>query len=214
MIVLADNDIILKLAQCDLLDSLPELLGAPIESIFVSTTARYQLLPKNPDKLFSKCGNEETVLRLKNFLDLVKDIPVIENIELLGRVSGIQNIDAGEQQLFVACISNNASTLITGDRKALRAVISCKDTVPELHAGLIDKVVTFESALLLALDVFGFPVLKQKLLSCPKPDGVLKQVLRPDMAEDNLRECLVSFTREVSLFLTAKERLPHELRVE
>jgi hypothetical protein len=212
VIVLADNDIILKLAQCDLLDSLPDLLGAPIESIFVSTTARYQLLPKNPEKLLSKCGNEETVLRLRRFLDAVKDIPAIENLELLTRVSAVPNIDAGEQQLFVACISDDTSTLITGDRKALRAVISCKETVPELHTGLIDRVVTFESSLLLALNVFGFAVLKQKLLSCPKPDGVLKQVLRPDMAEENLRECLVSFTREVSLFLTAKERLPEELR--
>lgn len=211
MIVLADNDIILKLAQCDLLDSLTDLLGAPIERIFVSATARYQLLPKNTEKLLLKCGNEETVLRLSRFLNAVQDIPVIEDRKLLARVAEIPNIDAGEQQLFVACISDATSTLITGDRKALRAVISGKESVPELHAGLIDKVITFESALLLALDVFGFIILKQKLLSCPKPDGVLKQILRPDMAEDNLRECLISYTREVSLFLAAKDRLPAEL---
>lgn len=212
MIVLADNDIIQKLAQCDLLDSLPELIGAPIKSIFVSSTARYQLLPKNPDKLLAKCGNEETVIRLTKFLDAVKDIPEIKNLELLSRIAEIPDIDPGEQQLFVACICDDNSTLITGDRKALRAVISGKDRVPEVHAGLIDRVITFESALLLALDILGFAVLKQKLLACPKPDGVLKQVLRPDMAEQSLRECLVSYTREASVFLARKDRLPDELR--
>lgn len=211
MIVLADNDIILKLAQCDLLNSLPELLGAEIEDIFVSTTAKYQLLPKNTEKLLAKCGNEETVTRLQEFLESVKDVPAIQNVELLSRVSEIPNIDAGEQQLFVACVSDVGSILITGDRKALRAVAAGKDSVPELHAGLIDRVVTFESALLLSLNLFGFAVLKQKLLACPKPDGVLKQVLKPNMAEDDLRECLVSYTREAAVYLANKARLPPEL---
>lgn len=207
MIVLADNDIILKLAQCDLLEALPEMLGASIDSLYVSATAKYQLLPKKPEKLLSKCGNEETIERLQKFLESVQEIPVIKDLELLARVSEIPNIDAGEQQLFVACIADASSTLITGDRKALRAVISGQGSVPELHVGLLDRVVTFESALLLALDVFGFAVLKQKLLACPKPDGVLKQVLKPNMTQDDLRECLVSYTREVLPFLAAKKRL-------
>lgn len=201
----------MKLAQCDLLESLPELLGTQITDIFVSTTARYQLLPKNAEKLLSKCGNAETVARLQEFLSSVLDVPAIKNLELLARISEIPNIDAGEQQLFVACVSDEDSILITGDRKALRAVVAGKDSVPEIHAGLIDRVVTFESALLLALDVFGFAVLKQKLLACPKPDGVLKQVLKPNMAEDDLRECLVSYTREAAVFLANKGRLPIEL---
>jgi hypothetical protein len=211
VIVLADNDIILKLAQCDLLDSLPELLGAEVDNIFVSATARYQLLPRNAEKLLSKCGNDETVARLQKFLVSVKDVPAIQNLDLLARVSEIPNIDAGEQQLFVACVTDDTSILITGDRKALRAVVSGRNSVPELHAGLIDRVVTFESALLLALDVFGFAVLKQKLLACPKPDGVLRQVLKSNMTEGDLRECLVSFTREVAVFLANKARLPGEL---
>lgn len=212
MIILADNDIILKLAQCDLLESLPQLLGAPIEHIFATPTAKFQLLPKKPERLLNKCGNQETVCRLKEFLEAVKDIPAIENLELLTRIAGIPNIDPGEQQLFVACASNATSTLISGDRKALRAVTANKESVPELHEGLIGKVITFESALLLALSELGFAVLKQKLLACPKPDGMLKQVLRQDMTEENLRECLISYTREASIFLAAKDRLPPDLQ--
>lgn len=211
MIVLADNDIILKLAQCDLLDALPELLGEEIESIYVAATARFQLLPKKKEKLLAKCGNDETIARLTKFMAAVQDVPAVVDLQLLARVSGIPNIDAGEQQLFVACVADVGSTLITGDRKALRAVIAGKESVPELHAGLLNRVITFESALLLALDVFGFAVLKQKLLACPKPDGVLKQALRPNMSEGDLRECLVSYTREVMPFLAAKGRLPAEL---
>ena len=56
MILLADNDIILKLAQCDLLTDLPKLLGEPAEQVFITRTARYQVLPKKAAKALEKCG--------------------------------------------------------------------------------------------------------------------------------------------------------------
>ena len=212
MIVLADNDIILKLAQCDLLDSLADLLGTSIENIYIPTTAKFQLLPKNSEKALSKCGNEETITRIKRFLESAKDIPEVENLDFLSKLSEIPDIHPGEQQLFAASLATEELLLITGDRNALRAVISNKETISELHDALIDKVVTFASALLLSLNVYGFVVLKQKLLSCPKPDGVLKLVLRSDMTEADLSECLVSYSKEIAVFLTSKNRLPEALR--
>lgn len=211
MIVLADNDIILKLAQCDLLDSLSELLGEKIEEIFIPSTAKYQLLSKSHEKALVKCGNEETVSRIKRFLEVAQDVPAIENLELLSRLAQTPGIHAGEQQLFAASIGND-SLLLTGDRNALRAVLASKAANSDLHDALIDSVVTFESALLLALEIYGFVVLKQKLLACPKPDGVLKLVLRSDMTEHALKECLVSYSKEVTTLLAFKDRLPSELR--
>lgn len=212
MIVLADNDIILKLAQCDLLDSLHELLGVSVKNIFIPTTAKYQLLPKIVQKALSKCGNEETVARIKRFLDIAQDVPAITDLNLLLKLSEIPNIDSGEQQLFAATAADGSSLLITGDKKALRAVVLNQATIPTVYEGLLNNVVTFESALLLGLHSYGFPVLKQKLLACPKPDKMLQLVLRSDMTEVALSECLVSYTKEFSAFLASKDRLPVTLQ--
>lgn len=58
MIVLSDNDVILKLAQCNLLSQLPVVFNQPPEQIFINPAARFQLLPKNPDKAIRKCGSQ------------------------------------------------------------------------------------------------------------------------------------------------------------
>jgi hypothetical protein len=61
LILLADNDIILKLAQCDLVGGFSELLGEPAGQVYITPTARYQLLPKKMAKAIDKCGDEATV---------------------------------------------------------------------------------------------------------------------------------------------------------
>ena len=212
MIVLADNDIILKLAQCDLLDSLDVILGVNNHEILISTTARFQLMPKNTQKELSKCGNDETVARVKRFLLVAKDVPVVNDLDLLVRLSDIPGIDSGEQQLFASTATVDGSLLITGDKKALRAVALNQATIEVVYKALLGNVITFESALLLALQTYGFPVLKQKLLACPKPDKMLQLVLRPDMTEAALSECLVSYTKEFFAMLASKDRLPESLR--
>lgn len=211
MIVLADNDIILKLAQCDLLDSLNVLLGVEVKDILIPTTARFQLMPKTGSKALLKCGNEETVARIGRFLKIAQDVPVIGDLDLLLRLADIPNIDSGEQQLFAAT-SNGSALLITGDKRALRAVMLHQAAIPTVYDGLLGNVMTFESALLLGLYSYGFPVMKQKLLACPKPDGMLQLVLRQDMTETALSDCLVSYTNEFSMFLASKDRLPKPLQ--
>lgn len=212
MILLADNDIVLKLAQCDLLDTLDEILQVPADQILIPSTARFQLMPRNEQKALTKCGNTETMARLQRFLAAASDVPVVQDLELLLTMSQIPDIDSGEQQLFATVASAGDSTLLTGDKRALRAVLANQEQIAQVHSGLVDRVITFESALLLSLDVFGFSVLKQKLLSCPKPDKMLQLVLRPDMSEAALTDCLVSYTREFSPLLASKERLPDALR--
>lgn len=208
MIVLADNDVILKLAQCDLLDALSHLLAAPIGDIYISSTAKFQLLPKNPQKALAKCGNEASLERVTRFLAAAQTVPVVANLALLARMAEIPGIDGGEQQLFAAAVELAPATLLTGDRRALGAVLGAQGQIPEVYQSLVDQVLTFESALLLALHCFGFEVLKGKLLALPKLDGVLKYVVKPSMQEADLVECLVSYSREVWVFLAYKDRLP------
>jgi len=208
VIVLADNDLILKLAQCDLLKDLTQLLGADVgHQIFVSPTAPFQLLPKNPQKALNKAGNEATLIALRNFLAVTTELPPIQDESLLVSMEGITGIDSGEQLLFAAMAELEQSFLATGDRRALSAVTANQAAIPVVYDSLHDRVLTFETALLLALAEFGFPNVKQRLLGNPKPDGVLRLVLRDEMQEQELVECLVSYSRSMLPFLARKDRL-------
>lgn len=208
MIVLADNDIILKLAQCNLLVNLPDLLesSAPF---FVSPTAKYQLLPKNEDKALKRCGNQESLDRLRSFLDIAEVLPQIKDTALLFKLDSTDGIDDGESFLFAASVEVSGPLLITGDRRALNSLLKHQSELPSVFSVLQNKVVTFESALLLAIHKFGIAIVKQKLLGSPKPDGMLRLALRNDAID--LEECLLSYSIEVSSFLAFKKYLPNKL---
>lgn len=208
MILLADNDIILKLAQCDLLEDLPELLDESASDVFVTPTARYQLLPKKEGKALEKCGSEAVRDRITVFMSKAQVIPEIRGQELLKTLEGIDNINGGEAMLFAAAVELSNHHLMTGDKKSLCALLSNQHRLPAVYDALRGKVVTFESALLLALKKKGFAVVKQKLLGCPRPDGVLRLVSKPEMKEPDLVECLSSYTREVGNLLAFRHLLP------
>ncbi|MGZ8915191.1 MAG: hypothetical protein ACXW1Z_19045 [Methylobacter sp.] len=211
MIVLADNDIILKLAQCDLLEVLPDSLGQEWTEIFITDTAKYQLLPKNDTKALSKCGNEETLARLKAFLKTTKTLPVVNDTCLLAQLENIDGIDSGEKFLFAAAVETENPLLITGDKIALKALLKHQDQMPTVFSALQNAVVTFESAILLAMHKFGFAIIKQKLLGSPKPDGMLRAVLRSETGEEDFVEGLCSFSKEIMPLLAFKQHLPAQL---
>lgn len=104
MIVLSDNDVILKLAQCNLLRYLPEILEEDPRGIYVSPTARFQLLPRNTDKAIKKCGSVAIYENVERFLGSVQVIDEIRNDDLLIKLGEIPHIDVGEQQLLAACV--------------------------------------------------------------------------------------------------------------
>ncbi|HAS52079.1 MAG TPA: hypothetical protein DCS21_10205 [Gammaproteobacteria bacterium] len=53
----------------------------------------------------------------------------------------------------------------------------------------------------------GFAIVKQKLLSSPKPDKMLRLVLKQDMRESDLMDCLRSYSREVEPLLLFRSLL-------
>jgi hypothetical protein len=211
LIVLADNDIILKLAQCDLLDDLPASLGQEWTDIFITPTAKYQLLAKKREKALNKCGNEETLARLTAFLEKTQILPEVQNTLLLTLLGDIDGIDGGEKFLFAATVETENPMLITGDKRALRALLEHQHRLPTVFAALQNTVITFEAAILLVMRKFGFAIVKQKLLGSPKPDGMLRLVLKKETSEDDLIECLCSFSKDIAPLLAFKQYLPPPL---
>jgi hypothetical protein len=211
VIVLADNDLILKLAQCDLLDQLQEILEVSPSGIFVTSTAKFQLLGRTREKGIGRCGNEETYDRLVRFLGCTQVLPAVVDVGLLAELAAIPNIDVGEQQLFASAVEVKSPILLTGDKRSLQALIDNKAVVEGVYGSLAGHVVIFESILLLALSRYGFPALKQKLLGNPKPDGMLRLVLREDMTTESLVDCLCSYAKSVSCLLAYQDELPSQI---
>jgi len=211
LIVLADNDIILKLAQCDLLENLPDIFGAACEQIFITEAARFQLLPKKTAKALSKCGNEESLARLTAFLASTLSLPEVKDTALLAKMGDFDGIDGGEKFLFAAAVEKTGALLMTGDRRALRTLLEHQQDLPSVFSALENAVVTFESLILLALHKLGFAIVKQKLLGSPKPDGMLRLILKSETGEKEFVECLCSYSKEVIPLLAFKNQLPPSL---
>lgn len=144
------------------------------------------------------------MVRVREFLEATTEIAPIQDTGLLSTLSGIPKIDggdSGEALLFAAAVESTDPILATRDRNALCALLAHRESVPSVFAALQQRVVTFESSILLALHQIGFTRVKQKLLGSPKPDGVLRLVLKPEMNEPDLIDCLRSFSLEVEPLL-------------
>ncbi|HHC2392023.1 TPA: hypothetical protein ACN7FU_003944 [Klebsiella pneumoniae] len=208
MIVLSDNDVILKLAQCDLLKYLPEIIGRNPSEIFIGPNTRFQLLlPKRPEKACARCGSEEVYRNLSDFLSTVQEIPEIQDESLFSLLGEIPHIDSGEQLLLASCMENSGSLFMTGDKRCLQAVMDNQAIVTRVHSRLLDSVVTFESALLLSVASLGFEAVYKQLILNPKPDAMLKLAIR-DCQQHSVCGCLLSYTRQFYEYLAFKDRLP------
>lgn len=206
MIVLSDNDVILKLAQCNLLSQLPLIFNQQPQQIFINPAARFQLLPHNPDKAINKCGSREVYEQLGYFIETVQDIPEVKDTQLIELLGGVPDIDVGEQLLLASCIENPDAILMTGDRRCLLAIRSNQSALAVVHERLMDAVVTFESSLLLCVDSSNPTFVYEQLIKNPRPDGVLRMALAS--AGDSMCECLFSYTRVFYDYLAFKEKLP------
>lgn len=119
MIVLADNDIVGKLACCDLLPELMAWLKAPPAEIWVLPTMPFVLRKKLK-------SNVHALVCLESFLLQVKPIPQAQ-LESLDRFA---LLDVGERQMLSVLVDDSTvHHMVTGDKRALKLIgeMACID---------------------------------------------------------------------------------------
>jgi len=88
--LLSDNDIIYKLAACDMLDEALVVLGVTYTDVYVLPTAKYKFgITQNPGRAEAQYGRD-VVVRIRNFLANVRELEVVgppEELQLLGRAT-------------------------------------------------------------------------------------------------------------------------------
>lgn len=136
--LLIDTDAFSKLGACGLLEPALETLGATVE-----TCGRLPALPQMLRKgRLAKWLGIEVCNRL---LPLAQRMPQMTraSIAWLDRMTSLPQVDPGEAQLFALC-AERGIRLVTGDKRALRAV----STSPQLVEQLSGKVILLERVLL------------------------------------------------------------------
>lgn len=120
MAVLLDNDVVLKLAQLDLLDDGCRILTRQYGQLYVLDTLVYQLTGRAATKRYGA----EAITRVANCIER-RDFLLFEELITDSRLVTLQNdfdnLDEGEMRL-VQGLLNNHDLLLSGDKRFLKAI--------------------------------------------------------------------------------------------
>ena len=198
MICLTDNDIIKKLAICDLLPETLVALDAQHEDILVLPSAKFSLgIAKNPDRTKSRIG-VPVFDRIAEFLGKIREIttPPIPEEQLL--FDDVIEIDPGEAILFSATAHFEECLLATGDKRSLRGLmrLPTPNTVATRLAG---RVICLEQIIVRIIKRIGFEHVRNKVVPVSDCDTALRAIFGSgiDAVEENVLRGFESYIRHL-----------------
>ena len=168
MIVLSDNDILFKLAHCDLFDEFLAYIRVPAASVAILHTCIFKLrkLLKSDPIVLARLEN--FCARVTEIRDDQVDTGILETIMSTGA-------DAGEAILAAKVAATPGSFLITGDKRAVKALAKLPDGLAK--RALQGRVLCFEELILGMIGMHGFQMLSPKLTAGSTCDGVIGSAL-------------------------------------
>lgn len=209
MILLTDNDILIKLSQCDLVGEALTVFECDLPQCYVLDTAKYSLFLNNPDKCIAKrVGNAQAYDRLCELVQGCSQLGAAEeNIEFLEELSRMENVDPGEQALLLHAHqlhhSGEPFWLTTGDRKALLGVHGSDSEIAK--AILRQRVECTESLVLKIINLHGFDAINNKVSSAApvtdRFDSVLRMAFGNGRDIQHARECLQNFLGPIAEYI-------------
>jgi hypothetical protein len=196
VIVVADNDVLKKLACCDLYDEFLQAFDVSPGEVSILNTAKPVLTAKRHRKQL----DDASFHRLSAFLDAVNTITIAPDPAELLALTEQPNIDAGEAVLFSVTHQIKSSLMATGDKRSLGSLANADDKVcRRLCKRLAGKVVCFEQMIDRIVDHAGFDAVRDQLILGRECDKVLAIVLGSglDASEDSFREGLSSYIADL-----------------
>jgi hypothetical protein len=185
MIVIADNDIIHKLALCNLLEEFLAWLQVPPSEVWVLPTLKFWIRRKLK-------GNVAALSRFEKFLLLTAEIPVASPASL----EFFDSLDVGEQQLLSVFIEQpEPPRLVTGDKRAIRQLAELSQQNILLSAKLEGQVDCLEGVMLELIRLYGFDTINSKIV--PEADGLFRLVFGAGRTQEHANEALQSYLGEL-----------------
>lgn len=211
MILLTDNDVLVKLSQCDLVGEGLAALDGSFGECFILESAKYSLYLNDRNKCVSRyLGNDDAFDRLGRFVANCKELGSAPgDLDYEKELLLIDGMDAGEQQLFLHAKSmadhGDDYTIATGDRRALRGVIQSQSE--QTKALLKGKTECLESILIKMIGACDYGFVNGKIcqaMGCTDArnfDSVLKMAFGVERSEDHAIDCLKNFMSPVAGYL-------------
>lgn len=198
MIVLSDNDIVLKLAGCNLLEKFFEILEVDLDNVLITNMA-YYAIPKQAKK---KLVDDNAKQRLGQFLKSVGKIPLVDS-DLLYQLQDFDNMDGGESRLMLAASQNPNAYLATGDKRCLKSLVDNQLSEPldQVFNSLKQRVYCLETAFMLLIENMGFEKVNDMVINRCVDDGVLRMAFGPERGIEHATECLKSYCQYLSPLL-------------
>ena len=200
MIVLSDNDVLIKLSSCDLFLEFLTAFEVSEADVLISPRIRFSI---GKSKAHRNRIGEDSFARLNAFLAKVADILVEPDSTFITALNEHtdKNIDAGEAALFAVCPLIPNSVILTGDKKSLTDLTEAglADSVCEtLCRVLAGRVICFEQVLVRILDHFGFDAIRERLIAGRECDRGLALWLGSglDANETRFRDGVSSFLKD------------------
>jgi len=195
MIYLHDVDILLKLASCDLLGCLPDLLDANDEDLVILDTARFKICRLGKQKKYAM----ETIERALQFCQSHAPLPQVRRAETMAGFTILgAGMDPGEAVLFAVAQENPASTVVTGDKRALKVLGSLGKEHP-IRQALGGRILCFEQILMRYEERFGYERLREACCRGMQADGMLRLAFTSGLATERQHalDCLHSHHRKL-----------------
>jgi hypothetical protein len=201
VIYLSDNDIVEKLAICDLIDEALVAFDATRADVLVIPTLKNRIGIGSPRPKVVRRLGAEVAARLFEFIGTVREITdfsMEDHLMLEGLDDSIE-IDPGEIVLLSATAHLQDYLLLTGDKRCLKAVSTCPECV-EIARRIQGRVVCFEQVICRIIDLVGFEAVLGKVVPVMQAcDTALRAAFGSGKlaTESNVVDCLQSYIDEI-----------------
>lgn len=168
-LVVCDNDILLKLAACDLLEAFPAAMNCVRDDLRVLPSA-----PRQIPHILKNRSIPHTDAQLKRTIEFIRSCAKVgdahEDEHML--LNAVEGIDVGEAVLIASTHSMEDFIIATGDKRCLIALAESKKCAA-IRSRIAGRVVCLEQVILRLIDSMGFEAVKAKVLPAFECDAAL-----------------------------------------
>jgi hypothetical protein len=125
--LLLDNDVVLKLAQYDILNEFAGVFGEPTNS-FILPTLRYRFSLNDDTKAMRIVRDGAALERLRAFVASASELVDEPDATLLSVLDDLPAVDVGEAILFAIASSDSHCLVFTGDKRSVVALAGSEST--------------------------------------------------------------------------------------
>ena len=179
--LLIDTDVFCKLTVCGMLPDAIGLLNVDISDCARLAPLPYMLQRGRLRKLYGDQASDAMI-------PIAEQITIVTqpSVAWLDKLALNQAIDVGEAQLF-ATAAESGIMVITGDKRALRALKSISD----FPAALKGRIIVFEALLIALCDKYGPDIIRTKLQPLIPSENMVKSCF--SLGNNDPQNCLLSY---------------------